>query len=193
MAQEAYDDVYATTEGWGAVPSKVAGEAYRYSVRQVGDRKMYFTEVSMPLKGVTLEALQAQLTGEWKWWHHGDFKTVSRNADGSVDFVFWPSPTPVVKLTCKMSAPQRLPDGRTRLFSTMTGTAHGAYYFDLKAIEGGVLLVSRQVGVPQGLIPALMGMEKFAKTHILSEIGEFGFPLPKGSGFVGLKAALGAS
>lgn len=193
MANQAHDDIYASQDGWKEIPSKVPGESYRYSVRQLPEGKRYFTEVVMPLKGVTLEALQAQLTGAWTWWQHGSFKVSDKRPDGSMDYIFWPSPTPVVKLTCSMSPPEKLAGGGVRLFSTMKGTADGAYYFDLKPGDGGVVLTSRQLGVPRGLIPSLMGIDKFAKTHVMSEIGEFGFPLPKGSGFVGLKKALGAT
>lgn len=191
METEAYDRVYETKDGWTEVPAK-SGERCRFSVREVDGRKLYFTEVVTPLPGATVEALQAAFTGAWSWWRHGKYRLDQKNPDGSMDFTFWPSPTPVVKLLCAMAPPKALPDGGTRLFCAMRGTADGAYYFDIRRTPEGASLTSRQLGVPRGLIPALMGMESFARTHILSELGEFSFPLPKGSGFVGLKEQLKA-
>jgi hypothetical protein len=188
---KSFDEVYEVPHRWTEVASPRPGERCRYSVREVDGQKRYFTEVVMTLPGVTPERVLSLLSGEWSWWHHGAFEIRGRDPNGVVDTTFWPSPTPVVKLLLRLAPPASRANGITRFFGEMHGTSEGAYYFDTVAAAGGTQLTSRQLGVPRGIIPALMGMERFAKTHILGELGEFSFPLPKGSGFVGLRQDLG--
>ena len=190
MRIDSYDDIYATLDGWTPVDGGAAWPACRYSVREVEGGEMYFTEVIFDIPAISIADLVQEFTHPWTWWKYGKCVETARDAGGEIEFLFWPSPTPVVKLACRMRPAELLADGSIRLFCEMSGTADGAYYFDFTSTPEGVRLTSRQLGQHKGFVSLVMSLEKFAETHVLSEIGRFGFPLPKGSGFVGLRKAL---
>jgi len=174
-------DVFSAAAGWTPFPSPDPRFTQRY---QIQNGITIFCE-TCAVFNTSPAKLLVSLQGQWTWWKGGKQTNWKRLPGGYTAYDLSPAGTPVPEIHETMSPPQNFPNGVIRVRIDFSGQATGIAYMQLTPQAGGkTQLCGRFAGVQKHL-PGFTTL-MFTQKHLEAERGTLSFPLPKGTGWLGL-------
>ena len=160
---------------------------HRFNQRFLDKDGLMFCETLLLVRSSVDDAI-ALLYGPWYWWDHGRSFDFHFNGDGSCDQYLKPANWFWTKIGMRIFPPTEIPDGEGLrlplvLWNHFVGTASFDVY-TLKGAKDDVVLRGRFHGV-ENRVP-LVPLPLATRRHLRAEAGNFLFPWPKGTGWIGL-------
>jgi hypothetical protein len=163
----------------------------RFDQRYLDRDGVMFCETLITVR-CSLDAAVTLLRGPWTWWDHGRCLEFRLNIDESCDQILKPAAWFWTKIGMHIFPPMALPGTEgLRLPLVLSHHFVGTASFDVypkREVDDTLIIRGRFHGV-ENHVP-LIPLSMATKRHLRAEAGNFLFPYPRGTGWVGLHRRL---